>query len=204
MSVFMLYSTSPLPGKRQLLESRLRKAMSIADRKGAKETCLRMNRIGENAGNLFIVAEFEGFQHATTCMNAVWQDEEFKEMNVERDKDPAGIPVGPLLLRDVCGNPIISAPAHLARTYRLPRAHLSKAIDLLDQVSSLSEEISVCGVLPVLSPEMDTMVAVYQFESMEDAGRLTDQVGMSSEFQQIVSQASELGTLIRSGLNVRL
>jgi hypothetical protein len=39
---------------------------------------------------------------------------------------------------------------------------------------------------------MDTMVAVYQFESMEDAGRLTDQVGMSSEFQQIVSQASEL------------
>jgi len=48
------------------------------------------------------------------------------------------------------------------------------------------------------------MVAVYQFESMEDAGRLTDQVGMSSEFQQIVSQASELGTLIRAGLNVRL
>ena len=74
----------------------------------------------------------------------------------------------------------------------------------MDQVSSLSEEISVCGVLPVLSPEMDTMVAVYQFESMEDAGRLTDQVGMSSEFQQIVSQASELGTLIRAGLNVRL
>ncbi len=62
----------------------------------------------------------------------------------------------------------------------------------MDQVSSLSAEISVCGVLPVLSHEMDTMVAVYQFESMEDAGRLTDQVGMSSEFQQIVSQASEL------------
>ncbi len=40
MSVFILYSVSPLPGKRQLLESRLRKAMSIADRKGAKETCL--------------------------------------------------------------------------------------------------------------------------------------------------------------------
>jgi hypothetical protein len=38
----------------------------------------------------------------------------------------------------------------------------------------------------------------------EDAGRLTDQVGMSAEFQQIVSQASELGTLIRAGLNVRL
>ena len=137
-------------------------------------------------------------------MNAVWQDEEFKEMNVERDKDPAGIPDGPLLLRDVCGKPKISAPVHLARTYRLPRAHLSKAIDLVDQVSSLSEEISVCGVLPVLSPEMDTMVAVYQFESMEDAGRLTDQVGMSSEFQQIVSKASELGTLVRAGLNVRL
>ena len=38
----------------------------------------------------------------------------------------------------------------------------------------------------------------------EDAGRLTDQVGMYSEFQQIVSQASELGTLVRAGLNVRL
>ena len=137
-------------------------------------------------------------------MNAVWQDEEFKEMNVERDKDPGGIPVWPLFLRDVCGKPKISAPVHLARTYRLPRARLSKAIDLVDQVSSLSEETSVCGVLPVLSPEMDTMVGVYQFESMEDAGRLTDQVGMSSEFQQIVSKASELGTLVRAGLNVRL
>ena len=95
-------------------------------------------------------------------------------------------------------------PVHLARIYFSHRKHLSKAIDLVDQVSSLSEDISVCGVPPVLSPEMDTMVAVYQFESMEDAGRLTDQVGMSSEFQQIVSQASELGTLIRAGLNVHL
>ena len=38
-------------------------------------------------------------------MNAVWQDEEFKEMNVERDKDPAGIPVGPCCYEMYVENP---------------------------------------------------------------------------------------------------
>ena len=51
---------------------------------------------------------------------------------------------------------------------------------------------------------MDTMTAVYQFDSVVDAGKFMDQVGLSPEFQKIVSQASELRTLVQAGMNVRI
>ena len=37
-----------------------------------------------------------------------------------------------------------------------------------------------------------------------DAGKFMDQVGLSPEFQKIVSQASELRTLVQAGMNVRI
>ena len=70
--------------------------------------------------------------------------------------------------------------------------------------SLLSNEFTICGVIPGLSPEMDRMTAVYQFDSVVDAGKFMDQVGLSPEFQKIVSQASELGTLVQAGMNVRI
>jgi hypothetical protein len=204
MSIFSLYSSTPLPGKAQLMETRLRTVLGIIAQKGALGTRLHQDRIGANAGNMAMVAEFESFHHATSVFDQLWKDPLFLDINQQRQKDPAGIPYGPVFMRDVCGQPDISAGCHVYRNYKLERKNLDKAIKLMNSVSKLSNEFTVCGVIPVLSPEMDTMTAVYQFDSVVDAGKFMDQVGLSPEFQKIVSQASEIGTLVQAGMNVHI
>ena len=151
-----------------------------------------------------MVAEFESFYHATSVFDQLWKDPLFLEINQRRQSDPAGTPFGLVFMRDVCGKPDISARCYVCRSYKLERKHLDKAIKFVNSVSKLSNEFTVCRVIPALSPEMDTMTAVYQFDSVVDAGKFMDQVGLSPEFQKIVSQASELGTLVQAGMNVRI
>ena len=59
MSIFSLYSSTPLPGKAQLMETRLRTVLGIIAQKGAIGTRLHQDRIGANAGNMAMVAELE-------------------------------------------------------------------------------------------------------------------------------------------------
>jgi hypothetical protein len=52
--------------------------------------------------------------------------------------------------------------------------------------------------IPVLASRMDTMTVVYSFADMHAFGDGVDRIGMSPEFQNIVTRADELGTLFES------
>ena len=52
--------------------------------------------------------------------------------------------------------------------------------------------------------QMDTVYAIYHFESLSSAGKYIDEVGMSARFQELVIKAIELGTLVRSSLNIKI
>ena len=151
-----------------------------------------------------MVAEFESFHHATSVFDQLWKGPLFLKINQQRQSNPAGTPFGLVFVLDVCGKPDISAGCHVYRSHKLERKHLDKVIKFVNSVSKLSSEFTVRGVILVLSPEMDTMTAVYQFDSVVDAGKFMDKVGLSPEFQKIVSQASELRTLVQAGMNVRI
>jgi hypothetical protein len=45
---------------------------------------------------------------------------------------------------------------------------------------------------------------MYHFESLSSAGKYIDEVGMSARFQELVIKANELGTLVRSSMNIKI
>ena len=65
---------------------------------------------------------------------------------------------------------------------------------------ALTEDIKVVGVAPVVSDDMTIIHATYQFKSIPHWGEQIDKIGMSEEFQQLVSKANDLGTLVSSGV----
>ena len=102
-----------------VMETRLRTVLGIIAQKGAKGTRLHQDRIGANAGNMAMVAEFESFHHATSVFDQLWKDPLFLEINQQRQSDPAGTPFGPVFMRNVCGKPDISAGCHIYRNYKI-------------------------------------------------------------------------------------
>ena len=53
-------------------------------------------------------------------------------------------------------------------------------------------------------PNMDYLHGVYHFDSFADAGKIMDEVGMTPEFQELVSRGNEIATLIQSSINVKM
>ena len=51
---------------------------------------------------------------------------------------------------------------------------------------------------------MDRFGAIYHFDSMASAGKYMDEISMKPEFQELLKQASNLGTLVRAGFNIRM
>ena len=51
---------------------------------------------------------------------------------------------------------------------------------------------------------MDYLHGDYHFDSLADAGKSMDEVGMTTEFQELVSRANEIATLIQSGISVKM
>ena len=70
-------------------------------------------------------------------------------------------------------------------------------------IDSLSEQ-KVTAVVPVQHSQMDTIHGVYPFDSLADAGKYIDDVGLGPRFQELVDKANELGTLVLSGMNINV
>ena len=54
------------------------------------------------------------------------------------------------------------------------------------------------AVVPVIADDLGRMVVAYYSKTMEDLGRTIDEVGMSEEFQKIVTKANTFGVLEKS------
>ena len=116
----------------------------------------------------------------------------------------AGKGVGPFMMRDLYETIDLSTPVHIVRTYQISRNNIEKAIEIMKEIGKLSPSNTLSAVVPVMAPQMDQISAIYHFDSMGSAGKYMDEISMKSEFQELLKQASNLGTLIRAGFNIRM
>ena len=89
-------------------------------------------------------------------------------------------------------------------TYQISRNNIEKAIEIMKEIGKLSPSNTLSAVVPVMAPQMDQISAIYHFDSMGSAGKYMDEISMKPEFQELLKQASNLGTLIRAGFNIRM
>ncbi len=204
MSTYIIAQSTPLPGKVNLVETRMRTVLGVMAQKGAKETRLFRNLIGNMAGDFGMGAKFDNFHEALSTFDEVRHDPMFAEVSKQRWDNPAGQMRGPFIMRDIYGAVDISAPVHVIRTYQMSRNQLPQMTEIITKIDNLSPEYRLAAVVPVLGSEMDMVHGIYHFESLPSAGKIIDEVGMSSEFQELVNRANELGTLVRAGLNIKM
>ena len=204
MSTYIFYTATPLPGKSSLLETRIRTGLGVLAQKGAIATrCWRV-LMGDNAGNFGMGAKFEDFETAFCAYEAAMQDPLFKEITKQRWDDPAGKGVGPFMMRDLYGTIDLSAPVHVVRTYQMSRSKLTQAIEIMKEISKISPPHTLSAAVPVIASRMDRVGAIYHFDTMASAGKYMDEMSMKPEFQELLKQASNLGTLVRAGFNIRI
>ena len=203
MSAYIILRATPHPRRINELETRMRTVMGVMAQKGATNSRLFRNLMGANAGDIGIGFEFENFQKAMNAFHEARQDPIFMEVNKKRWDDPAGNIYGPVVMRDVYEPMDITAPVMVGRTYRMSRKNLPEAIDIIKEIDEMSDH-KVSGLVPVMHSQMDTVYAMYHFESLSSAGKYIDEVGMSARFQELVVKANELGTLVRSSMHIKI
>jgi hypothetical protein len=52
------------------------------------------------------------------------------------------------------------------------------------------------AVVPVFSPEMDRLIITYYMDSMVELGKELDESAISPAFQNVVTNAAQLGSLL--------
>ena len=204
MSAYIYLSATPLPRKSNLLETRMRTALGVMAQKGATATrCWRVV-MGDNAGNFGMGAKIVDFESALCSYEAAMHDPLFKEITKQRWDDPAGKGVGPFMMRDLYETIDLSAPVHIVRTYQMSRSKLTQAIEIMKEIKKISSPHTLSAAVPVIASRMDRVGAIYHFDSMASAGKYMDEMSMKPEFQELLKQASNLGTLVRAGFNIRI
>ena len=74
MSTYIIAQSTPLPGKVNLVETRMRTVLGVMAQKGAKETRLFRNLIGNMAGDFGMGAKFDNFHEALSTFDEVRHD----------------------------------------------------------------------------------------------------------------------------------
>jgi hypothetical protein len=181
----------------------MRTVMGVMAQKGAINSRLFQNLMGADAGDMGIGFEFENFHAALSAFHEARQDPMLLEVTRKRWEDPAGDISGFNLMRDVYEPMDITAPVMVVRTYQMSRKHLPEMIDIVKEIDSLSDN-KVTAMVPVQHSQMDRIHGIYHFDSLADAGKYIDEVGLSPRFQELVNKANELGALVRSGMNIKM
>jgi hypothetical protein len=187
MTVISARIIQPTIGKTAVALQRARDAADIMARHGAK---VRVNNIaaGDGAGSIVVLSAYPDFATTARVFESYQKDPDFQKLLQERELDPAGTMVGPLVARTVYGD--ISwddHPVTMHRIYKVEKAKLQDAISILPDIEKLSDDTSgVMAIVPTFGPDMDRLTVVYQFTSITAAGEQIDRIGMSEEFQKLV------------------
>jgi hypothetical protein len=82
----------------------------------------------------------------------------------------------------------------------MSRDNVPKAVEMMPEVEALGgeTEVKLTALAPVFADGMDSVMISYWLKSTAALGNAIDNIGMSEEYQSIVTQASELGRLLRS------
>ena len=91
-------------------------------------------------------------------------------------------------------------PTHRVINYRwylMKKNKTPMVMDLFEEVKGMCEKVDVNPTLlvPVTGENMSSMVIAYGATSLEASGKAFDQMGMSEEFQALVSKAADVGEL---------
>jgi len=157
---------------------------------------------GELNGSIQLTAAYPNMTDATKSFVELSKNKEIMDLMDKRKDDPAGHLIGPEVYRSVYGQP---SPEHnilLIREYEVDRKFLSQSIEILTQADALAkdEDTNVLALYPVIADKMDTLYVVYYYSSFESMGDIIDRIGMSKEFQDLVSKANETGKLKASNV----
>ena len=205
MTVISARIIQPTIGKTAVALQRARDAADIMARHGAK---VRVNKIaaGDGAGSIVVLSAYPDFATTARVFESYQKDPDFQKLLQERELDPAGTMVGPLVARTVYGD--ISwddHPVTMHRIYMVEKAKLQDALSILPDIEKLSDDTSgVMAIVPTFGPDMDRLTVVYQFTSITAAGEQIDRIGMSEEFQKLVIKAHGAGTLVSARMVVAI
>lgn len=190
---------TPTVGKTELATSRVRTMAGIVATTGAR---VRIGQVvaGEGAGCIQLYAAFPDFVSIHKATITIAADPARVKLLHERETNPAGEVVGPDVYRTVFGDVAPDYSVIMQREYRVPRENLQNALSLLPEIEELgkSHDYKMMAVVPVIADDLGRLIVAYYSRTMEDLGRTIDEVGMSEQFQKIVTKANTFGTLEKS------
>ena len=160
----------------------------------------RVSRVvfGQNAGCLVFSTFASNFSEAMTNTQKVFSSEMWAKVQMRLDDNPAGDIVMPLNLVRVAAGEM--KPTHRVINYRwylMKKNKTPMVMDMFEEVKGMCEKVDVNPTLlvPVTGENMSSMVIAYGATSLEASGKAFDQMGMSEEFQALVSKAADVGEL---------
>ena len=190
----------PHSGKTELAKERLRKASKIMVNNGANAVDLTQVLGGYGAETLHMYSFFNSVEHAFQVSASLQNDKAWGNLMAEREAAPAADMTGPELARVVAGEGNPDHNAAMVREYVLPRKNLAEAAAMVSTIPDMlaGHDVNVTMWAPVIAEDMKRAQVVYSAPDMVVIGKAIDEVGMSSEFQEMLVKASNLGTLDRA------
>ena len=205
MAIVSRRIAKPFPGKSEVVLSRVTKFRDLVIKAGAKARAAKFIG-GSLNGSIQLTTIYENMTEATKSFEAYSKDPEMISLMKEREDNPAATLIGPEIYAGVFGSPSPEHNVLMLREYEMDRKSMPEAIELLSKVDKIvqKEDSKMLALRPIIADKMDTLFIVYYYSSIASMGDIIDRVGMSEEFQKLVNEASEYGTLTASNVLVSI
>ena len=204
MTVIATNTVRPHLGKAKL---QLNNMLEVTKAFGDMGITARVSRVvfGQNAGCLVFSTFASNFAEAMENTQKVFSSEMWAKVQMRLDDNPAGDIVMPLNLVRVAAGEM--KPTHRVmnfRWYLMKKDKMPMAMEMFEEVKGMCEKVDVNPVLltPVTGDNMSSMIIAYGATSLEASGKAFDQMGMTEEFQSLVSRAAEVGELHNGWMTV--
>lgn len=197
MTVIATNTVRPHLGKAKL---QLNNMLEVTKAFGDMGITARVSRVvfGQNAGCLVFSTFASNFAEAMANTQKVFSSEMWAKVQMRLDDNPASDIVMPLNLVRVAAGEM--KPTHRVINYRwylMKKNKTPMVMDMFEEVKEMCEKVDVNPTLlvPVTGENMSSVVIAYGATSLEASGKAFDQMGMTEEFQTLVSKAAEVGEL---------
>ena len=197
MTVIATNTVRPHIGKAKL---QLNNMLEVTKAFGDMGINARVSRVvfGQNAGCLVFSTFASNFAEAMANTQKVFSSEMWAKVQMRLDDNPASDIVMPLNLVRVAAGEM--KPTHRVINYRwylMKKNKTPMVMDMFEEVKEMCEKVDVNPTLlvPVTGENMSSVVIAYGATSLESSGKAFDQMGMTEEFQALVSKAAEVGEL---------
>ena len=204
MTVIATNTVRPHLGKAKL---QLNNMLEVTKAFGDMGITARVSRVifGQNAGCLVFSTFSANFTEAMADVQKVFSSERWSKVQMRLDDNPASDIVMPLNLVRVAAGEM--KPTHRVmnfRWYLMKKDKMPMAMEMFEEVKGMCEKVDVNPVLltPVTGDNMSSMIIAYGATSLEASGKAFDQMGMTEEFQSLVSRAAEVGELHNGWMTV--